>query len=458
MKKYDVIIIGGGGGTKLRPVTELGKKVAVIEKEDLGGTCLNRGCIPSKMLIHASDVAQEIRESSKFDLKVDQNIEVNFERLVKRVTSFVEGESKGIGEMYKKNDLVDFYHGEARFVDDKTIEVNEEKLTAEYIFIATGTRPNIPPIPGLVGTPFMTSREALRNTKLPKKMIIIGGGYIGVELGHLYGALGCEVHFLVRSELLSQMDTETRLEFAEEFKKKYKVSEYTTAESVEYDGENFIVKTIGAHGMAGRIMGDALFVAAGVVPNSDTLGLENTSIQVDKKGYIEVDEFLQTDVPGVYALGDAIGRYLFRHSVNFEGEYLLRTIFTDPSDEPIEYSPMPYAVFSNPQVAGVGKTEDELKAEGVSYVKGLNYYKNSAMGDALRSENGFVKLLFERASRKLVGAHLVGPEASDMIHMPIAYMNMNATLEDMLRTIYIHPALPENVRNAARKAKAEFEK
>ncbi len=455
MKKVDVIIIGAGGGLKLRPVSELGKKVVVIEKEKAGGTCLNRGCIPSKMLIHAADVADEIREAEKFNLKVDTNIELNFEALMERVSGFVDGESEGIVKNYENNPNVEYIQGEAKFLEDKVIEVNGERMTAEYIFIATGSRPRIPNIEGLEGTPYMTSKEALRQEKQPKKMIVIGGGYIAVELGHFYGAIGTEVHFLVRNTLLKQMDSEVTDEFCRVFRSKYNVHLNSQAKKVEYADGIFKVTTDGMDGEE-VFEADSLFVATGVVPNSDNLGLENTSIVVDENGYIEVDEYLSTDVDGVYALGDVVGNFLFRHSVNFEGEYLFRTLFEEPSDEPIVYSPMPYAVFSSPQVGGVGKTEDELKAEGISYVKGVNFYKNSAMGDALRSDNGFVKLLFERETSRLVGAHIVGREASNMIHMLVAYMNMEAGLDDLLSTIYVHPALPENIRNAARKAKAQL--
>ena len=171
------------------------------------------------------------------------------------------------------------------------------------------------------------------------------------------------------------------------------------------------------------------------------------------EGYIKVDEYLQTSVPGVYSFGDCIGRYQFRHSANFEGEYLFRTVFQDPSREPIRYPPVPHAIFSSPQVAGVGKTEDELKKEGVDYVAGVNPYAKSAMGMALLSDHGFCKILIGRKSRKILGAHIVGDEASDMIHMLIAMMYKEGTLDDLLGMIYIHPALPEIVRNAARKAK-----
>ena len=453
MIKYDLIIIGGGGGLKLRPASELGKKVAVIEKEDLGGTCLNRGCIPSKMLIHAADVADEVRNAPHYNLKKLPTPQVNFKELFDRVTTFIQGDSKSIVKSYKKNPNVDFYHGHARFVDNQTIQVKGKKLTADKIYLAPGTRPSIPAIPGLEGTPFLTSREALRQTKQPKSMIVIGGGYIATELGHLYGALGTKVEFFVRSTLLRQEDNEVSAEFSREFTSKYKVNLHTITTRVDYKKGKFTVWGKTEQGKTIKRTAEALLVSTGIQPNTDDLGLENTSIKIDDNGYIKVDKRLQTSVKNVYALGDVIGRYFFRHSVNFEGEYLLESHYTNPSTKPIKYSPMPHAVFSSPQVAGVGATEEQLKENGIDYVKGLNHYKNSAMGDALRSEYGFAKLLFDRKTKKLLGAHIVGREASNMIHMLIAYMNMNATLDDILKTIYIHPALPEIVRNAARKAK-----
>lgn len=461
MKHYDVIIIGGGGGTKLRPVNEMGKRVAIIEKEDLGGTCLNRGCIPSKMLIHAADVADEVRGAGKYNLQVDSNVQVDFTALVDRVTNFVEQESASIGEFYQKTENVDYYHAKARFVENKVIELaggehDGEQLTADYVFIATGTRPAIPEIEGLAETPFMTSREALRNNQQPKSMIVIGGGYIAVELGHFYGALGTNVTFLVRSKLLRQMDSESATEFARVFSEKYNVRESCRPQKVTYTDGQFLVEAENSDGTKISLAAETLFVATGIRPNSDDLGLENTAIETDENGYIKVDDYLQTAVEGVYALGDVVGNYFFRHSVNFEGEYLLDNLFVADQQKPIDYPPMPYAVFSSPQVAGVGMTEDQLIAEGIDYVKGLNYYKNSAMGDALRADSGFVKLLFAKKDRQLLGAHIVGVEASDMIHMLVAFMNMKATLDDVLRTIYVHPALPENIRNAARKAKLEF--
>lgn len=453
MKKYDIIVIGSGAGTKLvTPVAKLGYKVAVIEKDHFGGTCLNRGCIPSKMLIHPADVAAEIREADKLFLNVTGEVITDFRALATWVNETIQADSKSIEEAYTKNENIDWFKGQAQFVDKKVVEVNGQKLTSDKILIATGARPNIPPIPGLEGTPYMTSTEAIRRTDQPKKMIVIGGGYIAVELGHYYSSLGTEVDFLVRGRMVSREDEEVIDEFEKVFCANHNVHMCWNTKQVEYDGSNFTV-TIEKDGETKQLVADALMLATGVKPNSDTFGIEKIDIKTDERGYIEVNENLETDEPGVYALGDVVGNYLFRHSANFEGEYLYGQLFGGASKQPIKYPPMPHAIFSRPQVAGVGATEKELRDAGVDYMVGKNDYSESAMGMALRSDHGFVKLLFDKESKKLLGAHIVGPEASDMIHMLVAYMTLGATLDDILSTIFIHPALPEIVRNAARRAK-----
>lgn len=453
MKTYDLIVLGSGGGAKIvSPAAKLGLKVAVIEKDALGGTCLNRGCIPSKMLIHPADVALQIREAHKFDIDVDPSFTVDFANLITRISNTVDGDSKKISIGYDKNPNIDFYHSEGKFVANKIIFVAGQEITADKIFIAVGTRPYIPNIPGLAGTPFMTSTEALRNTSLPKKMIVLGGGYIAVELGHAYGALGSEVHFIVRSKLLRHEDVQISEEFSRVFSQHYQIHQGWTVSQVEYRNNHFTLTCRNASGSEEKISSDAVLIATGVIPNTDSLGLEKTDVQHDEQGFVKINGYLETTVPDVYALGDCIGRYLYRHSVNFEGEYLMRTVFTQKSREPIRYPPMPHAIFTHPQVAGVGKTEEELQKEGIDYVVGLNPYAQSAMGMALRSDHGFVKILIDRKTRRILGAHIVGAEASNMIHLLIAFMNKDGTLDDLLNMIYIHPALPEIVRNAARRA------
>lgn len=457
MKRFDVITIGSGGGAKISsPAASMGLKVAVIEKDKLGGTCLNRGCIPSKMLIHPADVALEIKHAYKFDIHNNPVFSVDFAKLINRISATVDGDSAKIHKSYTTHPNITYYNGTARFIDDKVIEINGEPITADKIFIAVGTRPSIPNIPGLAATPYMTSTEALRNTTLPKSMIIIGGGYIACELGHAYGALGTKTHFLVRSSLLRSADAEVAAEFTKEFAKHHDVHLSSVPTNIEHDGKEFTVHFEEA-GVSKEIKAEALLIATGITSNADTLELGNTNIELHGE-FVKTNEFLETNIDGVYALGDCIGKYFFRHSVNFEGEYLFDFCFGGKSKHPIQYPPVPYAVFTNPQVAGVGKSEEQLKKEGIDYVVGLNPYKSSAMGMALLSDYGFCKILFERRSRRILGGHIVGPEASDMIHMIIAFMNKAGTLDDLLNMIYIHPALPEIVRNTARKAKTAFDK
>ena len=447
MKKFDVIAVGTGGATKLvRPVADMGLSVAVIEKDRLGGTCLNRGCIPSKMLIHAADVATIMREANRFNLMSTEPV-VDFAALIQRVAETIDADSDSIAPAYEKHPNITLINGEARFVKDHVLEVNGEQVTADKIFLGVGARPAVPKIEGLEGTPFMTSNEALRCKEQPKKLLVLGAGYIACELGYFFGALGTEVHFMVRSQLLRKQDKDVREAFGRSFKKRFSIHEGFEPDKVEYADGTFKV-----HSGSDILEGDALLVVTGVTPWTDRLGLENTSIKLDEKGYIVVDDHLRTSCEGVWALGDCIGKYLFRHSVNFEGEYLFRTLFKDKRNEPIQYPPMPAAVFSHPQIGSVGLTEDACIEKGIDYFVGLNEYKDSAMGMALRSEEGFVKLIFEKGSEKLIGAHILGEEASNMIHMLIYAMTYGATLDDLLGMIYIHPALPEVVRNAARKA------
>jgi mycothione reductase len=462
MKEYDLIVIGSGGGTKVSsPAAQLGYKVAIIEKGRLGGTCLNRGCIPSKMLIYPANVLTLMNDLKKFDIKV--KVEgVNFGKIVKRVSATVDEQSDGIQRTYKNKNIksLDYYDGHARFVDNNTVEVNGKKIKGKKILIATGARPLIPKIEGLEGTPYMTSTEALRGTTLPKKMVVIGGGYIATELGHAYGSYGTDVHMLVRSEMVKLEDKDVREEFVKEFSKRYKVH-YTSPIKVEYQDKEFIVHTQDNKGKKKVIKADALLVASGVVPNTDKLGIDNTNIKLSKKGFVKVDNYMKTTVPHVYAIGDCVGNYMFRHSVNFEGEYLFGQLYGKDKKSSIRYLPIPHAIFSYPEVAGVGVTEDELIAKGMKkdqdYVSVIHKYIGSGMGMARISEHGFVKMLFDTQNRRLLGCHIIGEEAATMVHQAIYALTFKATVDDLLKMVYIHPALPEVFRNAARKGKAELD-
>ncbi len=458
MKKevYDVLVIGSGGGTKIStPASKLGLKAAIIEKDRLGGTCLNRGCIPSKMLIHAAEVAHQIDTAHKYNI-TSKGYDVDFRALVERVRRTIDAESDSILPGYRDNPNLHFYHGEARFVDASTVRVRGVDLTAKKIYIATGSRPFIPKVEGLEDTPYMTSKEALRLTKQPKRLIVLGGGYIATELAFYFSALGSDVHLAARSTLIKFEDGEIRRAFEEAFAKRCNVYLHHLPKRVSYENGRFEVLFTDGDGNEKILDGDALLVATGIKPNSDHLNLEAAGVETHANGFIKVDDHLRTTAPNIWALGDVVGNFLFRHSVNLEGEYLFRTTVEDPVDEPIDYGAMPHAVFSSPQVAGVGETEEELKARGANFVVGARRYAASAMGMALRDDEGLVKLFVERDSRRILGCHIVGHEASVLIHQVITLMQMKGTLDHLLATTFIHPALNEIVRNAARDARAKL--
>jgi len=452
MSNMDVIVIGSGGGTKIAiPAAERGLRVALIEEDAFGGTCLNRGCIPSKMLIHPAELAAHVRDAARMGITVEGGVHLHFDQIMQRIIREVDSMSTAERRRHEAHPGITVYNGHAAFAADRTLIVNGESLSAPKIFIATGSRPEIPPVEGLAGTPFITSREALRLPAVPSRLLVLGAGYIAAELGGAYRAYGADVHFLVRSRFLRELDDDVTAEFERVFAPHHTVHKPFTVDRVSHDGLLFHVHGRLPGGDGKTLTGDALLVATGVVPETDRLGLENTAIRRDTKGFICVNDRLETDVPGVYALGDCIGRYLFRHTVNYEAEYLMRSVFSG-TPPPIDYGPVPYAVFTTPQIAGVGMSEQQLKALGTEYLVGKATYADSTPGLARVSESGFVKVLAEHSGGRLLGAHIVGEEASVMIHLFIAMMKKGGTVGDLMDMIFIHPALPEVARDAVRDA------
>ncbi|EMO08279.1 pyridine nucleotide-disulfide oxidoreductase, dimerization domain protein [Leptospira borgpetersenii str. Noumea 25] len=251
--------------------------------------------------------------------------------------------------------------------------------------------------------------------------------------------------------MLKNEDGDIVNEFERVFTKEHNALLHTDIHKLEYKEKMFHVEVETA-GKKLQLRSEALLVATGIRPNTDLLNLSNTKIQTDTNGYIIVNEYLETTSPEVYALGDITGKYFYRHSANFEGEFLFRTLYLEKKRTPIDYPPVPHAVFTHPQVARVGKTEEQLVQEGIDYIAAKNPYSASATGMARLSDSGFVKILVDKKSRKVLGAHAIGDEASNVIHLFILLMTIGGNLDDLLRMIYIHPALPEIVRNTARKA------
>ncbi len=453
-KTFDVIVIGSGSGLSVSSwAAAQGLKVAVIEDGPFGGTCLNRGCIPSKLLIHSADVAETIRRSSEFgiDSRIDR---IRFADIMERVASYVDDHAAETEKANRSDTRIEVFNSRAVFVGPHELEVAGQRITADKIFIVAGARTVVPPIPGLEGTPFLTSKEALRQKTQLKKMIIIGGGYIAAELGHFYGALGTEVELFQRGPLMVPNEDESIAEtFTELFAKKYMVHTEASVERVDYANNTFTVTATGPSGSMSA-SGDALLVAVGIQPNTDTLQVAKAGLEIDKRGYLVVNEFLETSIPGIWAFGDVIGRHLFKHGANWETSYAVQNAFGSEKVA-VDYTAMPHAIFSSPQVAGVGMTEQELKKGGVKYRVGVSAYAETAMGDALQEKDGFVKALLSEDGQQILGCHIIGPEASTLIHEVVVAMKASGRTEAITKSIHIHPALNEVVQRAflaARKA------
>jgi dihydrolipoamide dehydrogenase len=456
-KIYDIIVIGSGAGLNIaRNASSNGFKTAFIEKGRLGGTCLNRGCIPSKMLIYPSETADRIRAAAKLDISVSNKVKVEFNRLIKRINENTAAISNEILTSVKEKENLDFYHDNACFISDRVIKVGDDELKADKIFIGTGSKPLIPDIPGLKDTDYMTSTDALNREELPKSLIVIGAGYIAAELGYAYRACGCKVDFVVRSRFLRKEDDDISEEFQRVFSKNHNIHQGWHPVQVNKVGEMFNLECIDGDGNKKILSAEELLVSVGVVPETDGLGLDNTEVKLDEEGNIKVDDCLHTDVPGIFAFGDVVGNFFFRHTANYEAKYLTNTQILGNSEGPIDYGPVPHAVFSFPEIAGVGLTEQQALDSGTDYITGTARYQDSTPGLARQSDHGLVKLIFNRYTKTLLGAHIVGDDAATMIHMFIAFMKMHGTMDDILDTIFIHPALPEVAKEAVLDARGRF--
>lgn len=463
---YDLIVIGSGSGLDVAVAcAQHGLTVAIIEEGPMGGTCLNRGCIPSKMYIHTADVAQAITEAAKFGIQA-KITKINFQAIVKRVRGWVDSDAAAIEASYQGVSSPKLYKGHAEFIDEKTIKVGRFLIKSNKVLIAAGARTAIPPIPGLDKIPYLTSESALRPKKLPKTLTIIGGGYIAAELAHFFGALGSKVTIIeVGALLLAREDKQIAETFTKLFSKRHTVLlGYGVTEVVRRNGEYTVTATpqdrpdpasLAGRRQAGKkhrkiVRSEELLVATGIKPNSDTLKVEKTGVKTNDRGFIEANDYLETNIKGIFTLGDIHGRFVFKHSANHEAGYAIRNILNPTNMLKVDYTAMPHAIFTSPQIAGVGATEQELIEKKLRYRVARWDYQNTAMGEALLERDGFVKFLYEPKSLKILGCHIIGPEASTLIHEVLIAMKAgDGTLRSITKTVHIHPALSEVVQRAA---------
>jgi len=450
MENFDVIVIGAGSGLNVSSATSAkGLKTAIVESGPMGGTCLNRGCIPSKIIIHSADIAEIIRNAKSFGIN-SKGFVVDFKKVTERASNIVDKDSKGIEKEIRSDKNTVLFKEEGKFIGYKTLKVGNKAIKGNKIIIAAGTRPSMPPIEGLNKVDFMTSDEALRLTKQPKSLTIIGGGYIAAELAHFYGALGTEINIIQRRDvLIPNEDREIAEEFTKIFSKKYNV--FLNSDAIKVSKKNKKITTVIKNNINNnkikKIISDKLLIAAGRVPNTDILSVAKTGVKTDKEGFIKVNGYMETTAKDIWALGDICGIYLFKHSANLEAQYVYYNAFGRQKKK-IDYSAMPHAIFSSPQIAGVGYTEEQLKEKKIDYTVGKKNYIETGMGMALNDKEGFVKLLVDRKTRKILGCHIIGTDASTLIHEVIVAMKANQTVDILNKAVHIHPALSEVVQRA----------
>ena len=453
--QYDIIIIGAGPGGYVCAIrcAQLGMKVAIIEKrKTLGGTCLNVGCIPSKALLDSSEHFHNAQKNfATHGIKITAP-KVDMPQMIKRKQEVVDQTTGGIDFLMKKNNIT-VHYGTGSFVDANTVEIKgdkTEKLTAKHIVIATGSEPITPPAFGYDGKRVITSTEALEITKLPKSMVIIGGGVIGLELGSVYARLGTQVTVIeYQDRLIPGMDKDLGKELMRsmkklgvEFKLKHMVTKVEGLKSkakVEYkkrDSEEVI-----------SIDADYCLIAIGRKAYTAELGLDKIGIKTDDRGRVEVDGHLATNVANVYAIGDVVKGAMLAHKAEEEGVVLAEMLSGQKPH--IDYNLIPGVVYTWPEVSGVGKTEEELKEAGVAYKVGKFPMRALGRSRASMDIEGMIKVLADQETDELLGVHMIGARAADLIMEAVALMEFRASAEDMSRICHPHPTYSEAVKEAA---------
>jgi len=447
MQTFDLIVIGAGSGLNISSAAaEMGMKVAIVEKGPMGGTCLNRGCIPSKILIESADVAETIRKSCLFGIN-SKISSIDFKKITSRAYHIVDKEAKEIEEAIIENKNTTLFKAEAKFIAERTLKIGSETIKGNKVVIAAGTRPFVPNLEGLKDVDYITSDEALRLKKQPKTMTILGGGYIAAELAHFYGSLGTRINIVQRGKLLIPAeDTEISQKFTDIFRKKYNILTEFDAMKFSKKGKNFIVAAKGKK-QNKNIISDALLVATGRIPNTDILDVKKGNVETDDKGFVKTNEFLETTAKSTWALGDIAGKYMFKHSANLEAQYAYSNAVLNQKVK-VDYNAMPHAIFSSPQVAGVGLREQDLKDKKIGYATGRYDFIKSGMGLALQDKEGFVRIFADRKTRKILGCHILGTDASTLIHEIIIAMKAGLAADAISDAVHVHPALSEVVQRA----------
>ncbi len=444
---YDLVIIGAGSGNMLVTDELADWRIAVVDGGRFGGTCLNRGCIPSKMLVHTADVAQHVRHAGRFGVQAEWT-GTDWPAIRERVFGRIDPLHDRAVE-YRRANGVDVYLENARFVGPKVLRVGNDELRSERFVLATGSRPVVPAIPGLSGVDYVTSDQVMRLDTLPRSMAMVGGGFIAAEMSHVFGALGTEVSIVERgSHLLSHHDDDIRDRFTEAYAARFDLRLDTTVEQVAATPDGVRLDLASPRG-TGSMEVETLLVATGRTPNSDQLDVAATGVETDEHGHVRTDDTYLTNVPGIWAIGDLANHFQLKHMANAEARLVGHNLTHPDSPRHASFTVVPSAVFADPQVASVGATEQELQARGHDYVAATQPYGSAAYGWALEDTTSFVKVLADPATRLLLGAHLIGPQASTLIQPLLQAMCLGNTVDQLATgVLYIHPALTEVVEQA----------
>lgn len=449
--KYDILIIGSGPGGYVAAIraAQLGKRVALVERAEPGGVCLNRGCIPTKALIKSAQIYRHCKEAAAFGVTVTGEVKPDLAAIVARARTVAETMSKGVQFLLKKN-AIDLIAGFGRLVAPHTVEVEGVRYEADHIILATGARPREMPFMPIDGQRVLSSTEALRLEELPASMIVVGTGAIGSELAWFYAALGVKVtlvEYMPRMMPLEDEEVSKAMERA--FRKlRATVLTATTVKAVRALEDRCEVEIEGKKG-AEVLTADRVLSAVGIVANIEGIGLEEAGVAVER-GKVVVDAFYRTSCEGVYAIGDIIATPALAHVASAEAVCCVEAI-CGLNPDPIDYTTVPSCIFTSPEVASVGLTEAQAAARGIACKVGRFPFTASGKATAAGDRDGFVKLIFDEEER-LVGAHLVGGSVTELLAEPTLAKTLGVTAHRIARTIHAHPSLNEAMMEAAEAA------
>ncbi|HEX8016107.1 MAG TPA: dihydrolipoyl dehydrogenase [Flavobacterium sp.] len=456
MSSFDVVIIGSGPGGYVSAIrcAQLGFKTAIVEKyNSLGGTCLNVGCIPSKALLSSSHHYAEIAHFADHGIEVSGDVKINLEKMIARKQAVVDQTAGGVNYLMDKNKITVF-NGLGSFVDATHISVakadgTSETIEAKYTVIATGSKPSSLPFIKIDKERIITSTEALALKEVPKHLVIIGGGVIGIELGQVYLRLGAQVSVVeFMDRIIPGMDGSLSKELTKVLKKqgmKFYVSH--KVKSVERNGDAVTVQAENAKGETITLEGDYSLVSVGRRPYTDGLNADKAGVKISDRGQVEVNDHLQTSVPNIYAIGDVVRGAMLAHKAEEEGTMVAEILAGQKPH--IDYNLIPGVVYTWPEVAAVGQTEEQLKAAGVKYKSGSFPFKALGRARASADLDGFVKILADEKTDEVLGVHMIGARTADLIAEAVTAMEFKASAEDISRMSHAHPTFAEAIKEAA---------